>query len=89
MEKITDASLLILFGAIWLGPPSYWGYINGNFLATLIWPVMAAFTVVGTGWRFRKRSIFISFLYGLVFAAIGVIPIYFFGRAIAAQWLWL
>jgi predicted PurR-regulated permease PerM len=86
MGKISDAFLIILLGAIWLGPPTYWGYINGSLLATLIWPVMAAFTVVGTGWRFRKRSAFISFLYGLVFAAIGVVPVYFLGRAIDLFW---
>lgn len=86
MEKISGAFLIILLGAIWLGPPAYWGHINGSFLVALIWPVMAAFTAVGTGWRFRKRNAFISFLYGLVFAAIGVVPVYFVGRTIDLFW---
>jgi hypothetical protein len=79
MEKISGGFLLILLGVIWLGPPMYWGYINGNFLAILVWPLILAFTAVSTGWRYRKRSLLKSLLHGIVFAAIGVVPIYFFG----------
>src|SRR5262249_54762041 len=56
MEKISGAFLIMLFGAIWLVPPFYWGYINGDFLAIPIWSVMMALTAVGTGWRRRKRA---------------------------------
>jgi hypothetical protein len=68
---------------IWFGPPIYWGSINGNFLLILVWPVMLAFTAVSTGWRYRKRTLFKSFLYDVVFAEIGVVPVYCLGRAIA------
>ena len=83
MEKISAGFLIILLGVIWLGPPIYWGYINGNFLLILVWPVMLAFTLVGTGWRYRKRRLFKSFLYAVAFAVTGVVPVYFLGRAIA------
>jgi hypothetical protein len=83
MEKISSGFLIILLGVIWVGPPIYWGYINSSFLATPVWSVMLAFTAVGTGWRHRKRDLFKSFLYGVVFAATGVVPAYLLGLAIA------
>jgi hypothetical protein len=86
MEKISGAFLIMLFGAIWLVPPFYWGYINGDFLAIPIWSVMIALTAVGTGWRRRKRGLFISSLYAVVLAAVGVVPVYFLGRVIALHW---
>jgi hypothetical protein len=86
MEKISGGFLLFLLGMIWLGPPMYWGYINGNILAILIWPLILVSTAVSTGWRYRKRSLLKSLLYGLVFAVIGVVPAYFVGRAIALYW---
>ncbi len=86
MEKLSAGFLLVLLGLIWFGPPIYWGYIGGNILATLIWPLILVFTAVSTGWRYRKRSLLKSLLYGLVFAVFGVVPAYFVGRAIALYW---
>jgi hypothetical protein len=82
MEKISSGFLIILLGVIWVGPPIYWGYINGSRLAIPIWSVMLAFTAVGAGWRHRKCDLFKSFLYGVVFAATGVISAYLLGLAI-------
>jgi hypothetical protein len=86
MEKISGGFLLILVGLIWLGPPIYWGYINGDYPAILVWSVALAILAVCTGWRNRKRSLIISFVYAAVFAAIGVVSAYSLGRAIALYW---
>lgn len=86
MEKISGGFLLVLLGLIWFGPPIYWGYIDGNILTTFIWPLILVSTAVSTGWRYRKRSLLKSLLYGLVFALIGVAAAYFVGRAIDLYW---
>jgi hypothetical protein len=81
--RVIGGIVFVLLGLMWFGPPVRFGYENLSYYTIVIWSVVFAFANVSTGWRYPDRGLFISFLWGVVFAACGVVPLYFLGRSIA------